>query len=95
MQGSGELKLMKQTADKYQYLRRARRRFLAGTGCTSPDKAVTRGERSVEEWADLIREELERQTRAAREPFQAPRNASGKFTKRLEEAPPNSSHSSH
>lgn len=54
---------MKPNSEKYQYLQRARRRFLAGTGCNSPERAVAKGQRSIEEWARFVREELEQQVK--------------------------------
>ena len=56
---------MKPNSEKYQYLRLARRRFLAGTGCSSPERAVAKGQRSIEEWSRVVREELERQVKPA------------------------------
>ena len=56
---------MKPNSEKYQYLRHARRRFLSGTGCSSPERAVAKGQRSIEEWARIVREELERQLKSA------------------------------
>ena len=57
---------MKPNSEKYQYLRLARKRFLFGTGCLSPERAVAKGERSIEQWAAVVREELELQAKAAR-----------------------------
>ena len=57
---------MKPNSEKHQYLRRARKRFLSGTGCLSPERAVAKGERSIEQWAAFVREELELQVKAAR-----------------------------
>ena len=57
---------MKPNSEKYQYLRLARKRFLSGTGCLSPERAVAKGERSIEQWAAVVREELELQAKAVR-----------------------------
>ena len=56
---------MKPISEKYQYLRHARKRFLSGTGCNSPERVVAKGQRSIEEWARIVREEHERQMKAA------------------------------
>lgn len=56
---------MKPSSEKYQYLRRARKRFLSGTGCLSPERAVAKGDRSIEQWAAFVREELELQMKTA------------------------------
>jgi hypothetical protein len=53
---------MKPYIEKYQYLKRAQKRFLAGTNCKTPELAVVLGERSIEQWADLVQEELEGQS---------------------------------
>jgi hypothetical protein len=53
---------MKPYVEKYQYLKRAQKRFLAGTNCKTPELAVVLGERSIEQWTDLLREELEGQS---------------------------------
>ena len=52
---------MKTYFEKYQYLKRARKRFLAGTNCKTPEIAVALGARSVKQWADIVQEELEKQ----------------------------------
>jgi hypothetical protein len=61
MQSAIQLTAMKPYLEKYQYLKRAQKRFLAGTNAKTPELAVVLGQRSIEEWADLVREELERQ----------------------------------
>jgi hypothetical protein len=61
MQSAKQL-IMKPYIEKYQYLKRAQKRFLAGTNCKTPELAVVLGERSIEQWADLLREELEGQS---------------------------------
>jgi hypothetical protein len=61
MQSAKQL-IMKPHVEKYQYLKRAQKRFLAGTTCKTPELAVVLGERSIEQWADLLREELEGQS---------------------------------
>ncbi len=61
MQSAIQLKTMKPHVEKYQYLKRAQKRFLAGTNCKTPELAVVMGERSIEQWADLVQEELEGQ----------------------------------
>jgi hypothetical protein len=62
MQSAIQLTTMKPQVEKYQYLKRAQKRFLAGTNCKTPELAVVLGERSIEQWADLLREELEGQS---------------------------------
>jgi hypothetical protein len=62
MQSAKQLAIMKPYVEKYQYLKRAQKRFLAGTNSKTPEMAVTLGERSIEQWADVIREELEGQS---------------------------------
>jgi hypothetical protein len=61
---------MKNFAQKYQYLRRAQKRFLAGTNCTTPELAVSFGERTIEQWADIVQEELERDSQPVLRVFQ-------------------------
>ncbi len=61
---------MKSFAQKYQYLRRAQKRFLAGTNCTTPELAVSLGERTIEQWADIVQEELERDSQPILRVFQ-------------------------
>ena len=56
---------MKPYLEKYQYLKRAQKRFLTGTKCKTPEIAVTLGERSVKQWADIVQEELENQLQRA------------------------------
>jgi hypothetical protein len=60
---------MKPYIEKYQYLKRAQKRFLAGTNCKTPELAVVLGERSIEQWADLLREELEEQAEPTRKTY--------------------------
>ena len=57
---------MKPYLEKYQYLKRAQKRFLTGTKCKTPEIAVTLGERSVKQWADIVQEELEKQLQKTR-----------------------------
>lgn len=61
MQSAKQLINMKPYLEKYQYLKRAQKRFLTGTKCKTPEIAVTLGERSVKQWADIVQEELEKQ----------------------------------
>ena len=56
---------MKPYLEKYQYLKRAQKRFLIGTKSKTPEIAVTLGERSVKQWADIVQEELEKQLQRA------------------------------
>ena len=53
MQSAKQLIGMRPSLEKYQYLKRAQKRFLTGTKCKTPEIAVTLGERSVKQWADI------------------------------------------
>jgi hypothetical protein len=44
---------------KNAYLKRAKLRFLEGTNCSSPVKAVEAGIRSLSDWAVVLHDELE------------------------------------
>jgi hypothetical protein len=61
---------MKSFPEKYQYLRRAQKRFLAGTNCTTPELAVSLGQRTIEQWTDIVQEELERDSQPVLRVFQ-------------------------
>jgi hypothetical protein len=67
---------------KNDYVKRASRRFLAGTGCSTPERAVTRGMRSIEEWTDILGEELERQLQTPRKTIPKARQANGRFVRK-------------
>ena len=47
------------------YLRRATKSFLEGTRCRTPEDAVLRGIRTLEEWVDALREAKEAQQMGA------------------------------
>jgi hypothetical protein len=66
-------------AAKNDYVKRASRRFLAGTGCSTPERAVARGVRSIDEWTDILVEELERQAQMPRKGVPKVRQANGRF----------------
>lgn len=51
---------------QHGYLRAAARSFLEGTRCRTPECAVRKGLRSLEQWADALRDAKEMQTRRAR-----------------------------
>jgi hypothetical protein len=61
---------MKSFAQKYEYLRRAQKRFLAGTKYATPELAVSFGERTIEQWADIVQEELEQDSQRVLTSFQ-------------------------
>jgi hypothetical protein len=61
---------MKNFAQKYEYLGRAQKRFLAGTKSATPELAVSFGERTIEQWADIVQEELERDSQRVLTSFQ-------------------------
>jgi hypothetical protein len=44
---------------KYAYVKRAAKRFLEGTNCSSPVLAVEKGIRSLSDWAVVLLDELE------------------------------------
>ncbi len=44
---------------KYSYLKRAVERFLDGTKCRTPEEAVVKGLRTLEDWTLILLEELE------------------------------------
>jgi hypothetical protein len=44
---------------KNAYLKRAKSRFLEGTGCSSPVRAVEKGVKTLGDWAQVLRDELE------------------------------------
>ena len=48
------------------YLRAATKAFLEGTRCRTPEHAVQRGLRSLEEWVDALCDAKEMQTLSAR-----------------------------
>ena len=47
---------------QHGYLRTAARQFLDGTRCRTPEEAVLKSLRSLEEWADALRGAKEAQT---------------------------------
>jgi hypothetical protein len=61
MQSAKQLIRMRPHLGKYQYLKRAQKRFLAGTNCKTPEIAVALGARSIKQWAEVVQEELEKQ----------------------------------
>ncbi len=44
---------------KNAYLRRAKLRFLEGTGCSSPVRVVEKGVKTLGDWAQVLRDEIE------------------------------------
>jgi hypothetical protein len=44
---------------KYSYLKRAVERFLDGTRCRTPEEAVNKGLRTLEDWTLTLADELE------------------------------------
>jgi hypothetical protein len=67
---------------KNDYVKRASRRFLAGTGCATPASAVARGARSIEEWSDVLLEEFERQRLVPRPSAPKTRQSNGRFARK-------------
>jgi hypothetical protein len=49
---------------QFSYLRVAARTFLEGTQCRTPEEAVRRGMRTLEGWADALRDAKEAQFEA-------------------------------
>jgi hypothetical protein len=70
MQSANRRISVKNLAQKYEYLRRAQKRFLAGTKSATPELAVSFGERTIEQWADIVQEELERDSQRVLTSFQ-------------------------
>ena len=51
---------------QHGYLRRAAKTFLDGTRCRSPEDAVLRGLRTLEEWVDALSQAREAQQNGAK-----------------------------
>ncbi len=67
MRTSNQSKKPKQRPQKLTYLEKAVKRFLAETTCKTPEEAVLRGIRTLEDWSLILLTELELQRRVVRQ----------------------------